>query len=85
MKKLCHYISEYMGVLVLATALLAPFLTPLLTWALAGKSVNVDVVSMFLSILWVVIIISANADKLLAGAACGTIFLAEPSPIFIEK
>ena len=31
-------------------------LTPLLTWALAGKSVNVDVVGMLLSILWVVIV-----------------------------
>ena len=87
------------------STLLAPFLTPLLTWALAGKSVNVDVIGMLLSILWVVIlpiaiglivkwiwpkftekatdylpafssiaialivaiIISANADKLLAG------------------
>ena len=87
------------------STLLAPFLTPLLTWALAGKSIHVDVASMFLSILWVVIlpivvglivkwlwprftekatdylpafsslaialivgiIISANADKLLAG------------------
>lgn len=38
------------------STLLAPFLTPLLTWALAGKSVNVDVSSMFLSILWVVIL-----------------------------
>ena len=38
------------------STLLAPFLTPLLTWALAGKSVNVDVLSMFLSILWVVIL-----------------------------
>lgn len=38
------------------STLLAPFLTPLLTWALAGKSVHVDVVSMFLSILWVVIL-----------------------------
>ena len=110
MKKLCHYISEYMGALVLGAAvlawalarlfsldealalgvvlvgccpggtasnvitylakgdlalsvgmtgvssLLAPLLTPLLTWALAGKSVDVDVVSMFLSILWVVIL-----------------------------
>ena len=35
---------------------LAPFLTPLLTWALAGKSVDVNVASMFLSILWVVIL-----------------------------
>ena len=38
------------------STLLAPLLTPLLTWALAGKSVDVDVVSMFLSILWVVIL-----------------------------
>ena len=38
------------------STLLAPFLTPLLTWALAGKTVDVNVVSMFLSILWVVIL-----------------------------
>ena len=38
------------------STLLAPFMTPLLTWLLAGKSVDVDVVSMFLSILWVIII-----------------------------
>ena len=38
------------------STLLAPFLTPLLTWALAGKSINVDMVSMFLSILCVVIL-----------------------------
>ncbi len=38
------------------STLLAPFLTPLLTWALAGKSVNVDVIGMLLSILWVVIL-----------------------------
>lgn len=38
------------------STLFAPFLTPLLTWALAGESVNVDVASMFLSILWVVIL-----------------------------
>ena len=38
------------------STLLAPFLTPLLTWALAGKSVDVNVASMFLSILWVVIL-----------------------------
>jgi BASS family bile acid:Na+ symporter len=31
-------------------------MTPFLTWALAGKSVNVDVVGMLLSILWVVIL-----------------------------
>ena len=37
------------------STLLAPFMTPLLTWALAGKSVNVDVAGMLLSILWVVI------------------------------
>lgn len=38
------------------STVLAPLLTPLLTWALAGKSVNVDVASMFLSILCVVIL-----------------------------
>ena len=38
------------------STLFAPFLTPLLTWALAGKSVNVDVAGMLLSILWVVIL-----------------------------
>lgn len=38
------------------STLLAPLLTPLLTWALAGKSIDVDVMSMFLSILWVVIL-----------------------------
>ena len=38
------------------STLLAPLLTPLLTWALAGKSVNVDVAGMLLSILWVVIL-----------------------------
>ena len=38
------------------STVLAPLLTPLLTWALAGKSVNVDVVGMLLSILWVVIL-----------------------------
>lgn len=38
------------------STLLAPLLTPLLTWALAGKSVNVDVAGMLLSILWVVIV-----------------------------
>lgn len=38
------------------STLLAPFLTPLLTWILAGKSVDVDVLNMFLSILWVVIL-----------------------------
>ena len=40
----------------MTSTLLAPFMTPLLTWALAGKSVNVDVVGMLLSILWVVIL-----------------------------
>lgn len=38
------------------STVLAPFLTPLLTWALAGESVNVDVLGMLLSILWVVIL-----------------------------
>ena len=38
------------------STLAAPLLTPLLTWALAGKSVDVDVVGMLLSILWVIIL-----------------------------
>lgn len=38
------------------STLLAPLLTPLLTWALAGKSIQVDVASMFLSIFCVVIL-----------------------------
>lgn len=37
------------------STLLAPLLTPVLTWLLAGKDVNVDVVNMFMSILWVII------------------------------
>ena len=38
------------------STVLAPLLTPLLTWALAGKSIQVDVIGMLLSILWVVIL-----------------------------
>ena len=38
------------------STLLAPLMTPLLTWALAGKSVDVDVAGMLLSILCVVIL-----------------------------
>jgi len=38
------------------STLLAPVMTPLLTWLLAGEHINVDVASMFLSILWVVIL-----------------------------
>ncbi len=38
------------------STLLAPFLTPLLTWLIAGHRVDVNVLSMFLSILWVVIL-----------------------------
>ena len=77
------------------STLIAPVATPLLVWLLAGKSVDVDVMGMLLSILWVVIlpiallteqasaylpalsslticfivliIISANATKLMAG------------------
>ena len=37
------------------STLLAPLATPLLVWLLAGKTVDVDVAAMFLSILWVVI------------------------------
>jgi BASS family bile acid:Na+ symporter len=38
------------------STLLAPVMTPLLVWLLAGKAVDVDVVGMLLSILWVVIL-----------------------------
>ena len=38
------------------STLLAPVMTPLLVWLLAGKTVDVNVVAMFLSILWVVIL-----------------------------
>jgi BASS family bile acid:Na+ symporter len=38
------------------STLLAPVLTPLLVWFMAGKTVDVDVMAMFLSILWVVIL-----------------------------
>jgi BASS family bile acid:Na+ symporter len=38
------------------STVLAPVLTPLLVWLLAGKAVDVNVVGMLLSILWVVIV-----------------------------
>ena len=38
------------------STLMAPLLTPLLVWLLAGKTVDVDVAGMLLSILWVVIL-----------------------------
>ena len=38
------------------STLLAPLLTPLLTWLLAGERIDVNVWSMFFSILWVVIV-----------------------------
>ena len=38
------------------STLLAPILTPLRVWLLAGKSVDVNVMGMLLSILWVVIL-----------------------------
>jgi len=38
------------------STILAPFLTPALTWLLAGKTVEVNVCSMFVGILWVVIL-----------------------------
>ena len=38
------------------STVLAPVLTPLLVWLLAGQSVDVDVAGMLLSILWVVIL-----------------------------
>jgi BASS family bile acid:Na+ symporter len=38
------------------STVLAPVMTPLLVWLLAGQSVDVDVAGMLLSILWVVIL-----------------------------
>ena len=38
------------------STVLAPVMTPLLVWFLAGKTVDVDVAGMLLSILWVVIL-----------------------------
>ncbi len=38
------------------STLLAPLVTPLLVWLLAGKTVDVDVTGMLLSILWMVIL-----------------------------
>lgn len=38
------------------STLLAPVVTPLLVWLLAGKAVDVDVMGMLLSIIWVVIL-----------------------------
>jgi BASS family bile acid:Na+ symporter len=38
------------------STVLAPVLTPLLVWLLAGATVDVDVIGMLLSILWVVIL-----------------------------
>ena len=38
------------------STVLAPVLTPVLVWLLAGKTVDVDVAGMLLSILWVVIL-----------------------------
>ena len=38
------------------STVLAPFLTPALAWLLAGKSVEVDTLGMFVNILWVVIL-----------------------------
>ena len=38
------------------STLLAPIVTPLLVWILAGEKVDVDVVAMFMSILWVIIL-----------------------------
>jgi BASS family bile acid:Na+ symporter len=38
------------------STLIAPIMTPLLVWLLAGETIDVDIVSMFLSILWVVIL-----------------------------
>ena len=38
------------------STILAPVLTPALTWLLAGKTVDVDAVGMFIGILWVVVL-----------------------------
>lgn len=38
------------------STILAPVATPLLVWLLAGKTVDVNVTAMFISILWVVIL-----------------------------
>ena len=38
------------------STVLAPVMTPLLVWLLAGKSVDVNLIGMLLSILWVVIL-----------------------------
>ena len=38
------------------STLLAPVMTPLLVWLLAGKTVDVNVIALFQSILWVVIL-----------------------------
>ena len=38
------------------STVLAPFLTPALTWLLAGKTVDVDAAGMFVGILWVVVL-----------------------------
>ena len=38
------------------STVVAPLMTPLLVWLLAGKTVDVDVAGMLLSILWVVIL-----------------------------
>ena len=38
------------------STILAPFLTPALTWLLAGETVEVDKTAMFVGILWVVIL-----------------------------
>ena len=38
------------------STLLAPLLTPALTWLLAGKTVDVDTLGMFVNILWVVVL-----------------------------
>jgi len=56
------------------STVLAPLLTPLLTWALAGKSVNVDVAGMMLSVLLVVIL------PIIAGLVIKSLW-----PTFTEK
>ena len=58
------------------STLLAPVLTPLLVWLLAGETVDVDVVGMLLSILWVVILpiaLGAPDDRTGVGLPAGPV------------
>ena len=54
-KSLSDDLALSVGMTAVSTVL-APVLTPLLVWLLAGETVDVNVVGMLLSILWVVIL-----------------------------